>query len=56
MNGVSVHKKDVILACDSGLILLQCPDKLKKSHKMWANETFILVEKSNVALEGGWKK
>ena len=31
---------------DSGWTLLQCPDKFK----------FILVEKSNVAIEGEWNK
>ena len=44
------------LHCNSQWTMLQCPDKLKIHEELWANETFILVEKLNVALEGGWKK
>ena len=42
--------------CDSGWTLLQCPDKFKKFHAYWACETFVLVEKPNIAMEGEWEK
>ena len=44
------------LHCDSGWTLLRFLDKFKNSHELWASESFILVKKPNVAIEGGWKK
>ena len=41
-----------LLHCESGLTLLQCSDKLKIGKELWACETFILIKKPNVALEG----
>ena len=41
------------LHCKSGWTLLQCPDKLKINEDFGACETFILVKKPNVAIEGG---
>ena len=44
------------LHCEFGWTLLQCPDKYKINEGFGACDTFIIIQKQNVALEGEWKK